>query len=234
LSLINGIWRYPDNYFNIGVVDPPYGIGEDGRKKRATNGIRKIKQKNGSILRARGDYDAIGWDNEIPPQEYFDELFRVTKHQIIFGINNFIGKRDLPIGPGRIFWDKVNGDNDFSDGELAYCSMHSSIRIVKYMWNGMMQGKSIREGYIQQGNKRKNEKRIHPTQKPKILYRWIAHKYIKPGWKVLDTHVGSASSLIVYEENDIEYVGYEKEAKYYTDGTKRMKQELSQLRLKLI
>ena len=99
------------------------------------------------------------------------------------------------------------------------------------MWNGMMQGKSIEEGWIQQGNKKLNEQRIHPTQKPVNLYRWIVRKYIKPGWKVLDTHVGSASSLIAYYEAGIQYVGFEKDKRMYEKARKRLEAEKAQLNI---
>lgn len=92
------------------------------------------------------------------------------------------------------------------------------------MWRGMLQGKNIHEGWIQQGNKKLNEKRIHPTQKPVNLYRWICQNYIQKGWKVLDTHVGSASSLIAYEENGLEYVGFEIDEEYYSAAKKRLEE----------
>lgn len=109
--------------------------------------------------------------------------------------------------------------------------MHDSVRLFRYMWNGMMQGKSISEGYIQQGNKRLNEKRIHPTQKPVNLYRWIIKKYIQSGWKVLDTHTGSASSLIAYREAGIKYVAFEKDKYMYDLSTQRYKTEMEQLNI---
>ena len=97
------------------------------------------------------------------------------------------------------------------------------------MWNGMMQGKSIDVGWIQRGNKRMNEARIHPTQKPIDLYRWIVREYIKPEWKVLDTHVGSASSLIAYHEAGIRYVGFEIDEKMYQKSSERLETSKSQL-----
>ena len=141
----------------------------------------------------------------------FDELFRISKNQIIFGCNYF----DYPFGSGRIVWDKCNGSSSFSDCELAYTSFHDSVRLFRYMWNGMIQGKSISEGHIQQGNKKLNEKRIHPTQKPVNLYRWLVQRYLKPGQLVLDTHVGSGSSLIAFEEYGLQYIGYEIDKNYY-------------------
>ena len=99
------------------------------------------------------------------------------------------------------------------------------------MWNGMMQGKSISEGHIQQGNKRLNEKRIHPTQKPVNLYRWLIQKYAKEGYKILDTHVGSASSLIAFEEAGLEYVGFEKDEQIFKSALARLEGYKSQLKL---
>ena len=213
---------FPDNYFDLAVTDPPYGIGEHGGMKRS----KYVAQKNGSkIFVPDGQYEKRDWDNKPPDSRYFDELKRVSKHQIIWGVNYF----DYYFGSGRIIWDKCNGDSSFSDCEIAYCSMHDSVRLFRYMWNGMMQGKSIEEGHVQQGNKKLNEKRIHPTQKPVNLYRWIVQKYIKRGWKILDTHVGSASSLIAYEEYGIDYVGFEKDSYYYGLAGKRLQEHRSQL-----
>ena len=132
---------------------------------------------------------------------------------------------------GRIVWDKVNFDNDFSDCEIAYCSMHDSVRLIRYMWNGMMQGKSLKEGHIQQGNKKLNERRIHPTQKPVLLYLWILQNYAEAGWKILDTHVGSGSSLIACEKEGYEYWGFEKDEEYFDETQERIKRHKSQLTL---
>lgn len=193
--------KFPDNHFDVAIVDPPYYSGPERRKfygrKISPIGVQRIYDKSTS------------WS--VPEREYFDELFRISKNQIIFGCNYF----DYPFGSGRIVWDKCNGSSSFSDCELAYTSFHDSVRLFRYMWNGMMQGKSISEGHIQQGNKKLNEKRIHPTQKPVNLYRWLAQKYLKPGQLVLDTHVGSGSSLIAFEEYDLQYVGYEVDKNYY-------------------
>ncbi len=136
----------------------------------------------------------------VPPDPaYFRELFRVSKHQIIWGINYFPIKNP---GPGRIVWDKVRDNGtDFSDCEIAYCSLLQKVRIVRYLWNGMLQGRSIQEGTIMRGNKRQNEKRIHPTQKPVPLYRWLLEQYAAPladvaPIRILDTHLGSGSIAI--------------------------------------
>lgn len=207
--------NFPDNFFDIAVVDPPYFSGPEKRgyygKKISPIGIKR--------------HYKVSEEWKVPDKAYFDELLRVSRHQIIWGCNYF----DYHFGPGRIVWDKCNGKNSFSDCEIAYCSLHDSVRLFRYMWNGMFQGKSIAEGYIHQGNKKLNEVRIHPTQKPVNLYRWIVQNYIKSGWKVLDTHVGSASSLIAYEEGRIEYTGYEKASDIYNLAQKRLTEYKAQI-----
>ena len=136
------------------------------------------------------------------------------------------------LGVGESCGINANDKTDFSDCEIAYCSMYDSVRIFRYMWNGMFQGKSIAEGTIQQGNKRLNEKRIHPTQKPVNLYRWILQKYKIPSdWKILDTHVGSASSLIAFHENGNKFVGFEKDPHMYHISMNRYQSETAQMRL---
>lgn len=212
---MEGMARYPDRYFDIAVVDPPYFSGPE---KRAYYGRRV------SPIGVQRRYE-LSDEWGIPDKAYFDELMRVSEHQIIWGCNYF----DYPFGPGRIVWDKCNGDSSFSDCEIAYCSLHDSVRLFRYMWNGMLQGKDIRNGHIQQGNKKLNEKRIHPTQKPVNLYRWIIQRYIKPGWRVLDTHVGSASSLIAYHEAGIEFVGFEKDERMYDLSMERYRKETAQM-----
>jgi site-specific DNA-methyltransferase (adenine-specific) len=217
-EFINGdcmdyLTNYPDNYFDLAIVDPPYFNGPEKRKfygrKISPIGVQRIYTSNNT------------W--ELPTKEYFDELFRVSKHQIIWGVNYF--SKIYNFGPGRIVWDKVNGKSSFSDCEIAYCSLHDSVRKVTYMWNGMFQGKSIEEGHNQQGNKKLNEKRIHPTQKPVNLYRWIVDKYCRPGFKILDTHVGSASSLIAFREANLNYVGFEINTEYFGKAKERIKND---------
>ncbi len=213
----DGMKLFPDKYFDLAVVGPPYFSGPEKKKYygRAISpiGVQRFYKPSGK------------WD--VPDEAYFTELERVSKHQIIWGCNYF----DYPFGSGRIVWDKCNGSSSFSDCEIAYCSMHTSTRLFRYMWNGMMQGKSITEGYIQQGNKNLNEKRIHPTQKPVNLYRWIAQKYIQTGWKILDTHTGSASSLIAYHEARLPFVAFEKDKYMYDLSMERYKAETAQMNL---
>lgn len=215
-----GLPSFPDNHFAVAIVDPPYGINEGAHRAKSRTKLCKTQ-----------NYPSVVWDQDVPPQEYFDELFRVSRNQIIWGINYFVGSRQLLDHPGRIFWDKVKPNNDFSDGELAYCSFHNRIRQLEYMWNGMNQGHSLKHGRKQQGNKKLNEKRIHPTQKPVLLYRWILQEYAKPGDLILDTHVGSGSSLIACELDGFSYVGYELSKQHYNDSKRRIKRELSQLTL---
>lgn len=149
---------FPDNYFDVAVVDPPYGIKEHGGKNRS----KYVKQKNGSsIYVPDGGYKNYGWDNKPPDREYFKQLFRVSKNQIIWGCNYF----DYPMAGGLIVWDKCNDGSDQSDAEVAYCSLARRVDIFRYMWRGMFQGKSIIEGTIQQGNKKTERKAIPPNPK---------------------------------------------------------------------
>lgn len=175
---MEGMKEYPDKYFELAIVDPPYFIGPNKREFYGNPiSTTNIKRKH---------YPSIPrW--EVPEEEYFTELLRVSQHQIIWGINYYPIKN---LGSGRIIWDKINGNTDYSDAEIAYCSKHNSVRLFRYMWNGMMQGRSIQEGHIQQGKKILNEKRIHPTQKPVKLYEWLLSQYADPGDKILDTHLG--------------------------------------------
>lgn len=224
LDCMVGMKEFPDKYFDLAVVDPPYGIGEHGGRNRSGY----VKQKNGKkIYVPDGLYENRGWDNEPAGKEYFDELLRVSKHQIIWGVNYF----DYAFLGGRIIWDKCNDGSDQSDVEIAYCSLNNRVDIFRYMWRGMFQGKSIIEGAVQQGNKKLNEKRIHPAQKPVNLYRWIVWKYIKNGWKILDTHTGSASSLIAYHEARLPFVAFEKDRYMYDLSMKRYKKEAAQMNI---
>ena len=209
--------EYPNNYFDLAIVDPPYFSGPEKRKFYG----RKVSPIG--VQRLYGETSE--W--KIPTKEYFDELFRVSKNQIIWGVNYF----DYPFGSGRIVWDKVNGKSSFSDCEIAYCSIHDSVRLFRYMWNGMMQGKSIAEGHIQQGNKKLNEKRIHPTQKPVNLYLWLLQTYAKAGDIIIDTHVGSGSSLIACKELGFDYVSCELDSDIYDLAKKRLDNYDRQIKL---
>jgi site-specific DNA-methyltransferase (adenine-specific) len=212
----------PDNAFDLAIVDPPYGIGEDGGKNRTS----AVLQKNGNRLVARdGGYAKKNWDKVPPPSGYFEELRRVSNAQIIWGANYYAG---LPAG-GCIVWDKVNDGSDQSAAEIAFNSLTSRVDMVRYMWRGMMQGESIHNGTRQQGNKAFNEKRIHPTQKPVKLYEWLLANYAKPGQRILDTHLGSASSAIAAHYFGCEFVGTELDPDYYAAGKARFDRETAQV-----
>lgn len=217
LDCMKALKEYPDNHFDLAIVDPPYFSGPEKRgfygQKVSPIGVQRFYEKSEE------------W--KVPGPEYFKELERVSKHQIVFGCNYF--QWNFP--PGRIVWDKCNEKNSFSDCEIASCSLHDSVRLFRYMWSGMMQGKSISEGHIQQGNKKLNEKRIHPTQKPVALYKWLLQKYAKPGDLIIDTHVGSASSLIACHELGFDYIGFEIDEHYFNLAQKRIREAKAQLRM---
>jgi site-specific DNA-methyltransferase (adenine-specific) len=222
LNCLPELKKFPDNYFNIGVVDVNYGIGESGKNHNSRNTL--VKQSNGKKVKIKNkNYHIKDWDNERPTKEYFKELFRVCEYVIIWG-GNYLTDLLPEFSSGRIIWDKCNGNNDFSDCEIAWTNLFTSTRLFRYMWAGMMQGKSISEGHIMQGNKKLNEIRIHQTQKPTKLYLWTAHKFFKKGWRVLDTHVGSGSSLIAYEMLGFEYVAFEKDKDHFKDSTDRIEE----------
>ena len=164
----------PDQCFDLAVVDPPYGIGESGRKNKSRTNLAKAT-----------DYSPFfGEDKEPPPVEFFTQLARVSKKQIIFGANHFISRLPPPADtPCWIVWDKQNGGSDFADFEMAWTSFNRAARIFRFRWAGMLQG-----------NMKNKETRIHPTQKPVALYAWIFQHYAKPGDRILDTHLGSGSS----------------------------------------
>ena len=159
----------------------------------------------------------------IPPPEYFDELFRISRNQIIFGANYF------GLSGGMIVWDKMNGDSDQYGCEIAYQSFDNRTDIVRFMWCGMIQGKTcskkVEQAMYQQGNKQLNEKRIHPTQKPVALYAWLLRNYAKPGDNIFDSHLGSGSSRIAAYKLGFDFVGCEIDKGYYEAQEKRFQEE---------
>lgn len=208
--------QFPDKHFDLFVDDPPFFDGPDYDKffgnKTSKTGVIRLQQKTKH------------W--KVPEADYFDEVLRVSKNQIIWGVNyyNYI----FP-GAGRIIWDKCNGASTFSDCEIAYCSLHDSVRMFRYMWNGMMQGKSIAEGHIVQGNKKLNEIRIHPTQKPVNLYLWLLRTYAKPGYKIGCGHTGSGSDRIAAHMLNMHYQGTELSDTHYINQEARYKEYLAEL-----
>jgi site-specific DNA-methyltransferase (adenine-specific) len=191
---------YPDKYFDLAVVDPPYGINVN-----MNMGVRKGEKRK---------HQSKDWDKESPNEDYFIELFRVSKNQIIWGANNFID--NLTNKTGWIFWDKViTGDVPFSAGELAWTSFDCALKKVAI---------PIQTNYLE-------EKRIHPTQKPIALYDWIFKNYAKPTDKILDTHLGSGSSRIAAYKSGLSFVGIELDKDYFEAQEKRFNTFKSQLRL---
>lgn len=198
--------QYPDKYFDLAIVDPPYGIGEDGKKNHSRDKIAKAKK-----------YTPKNWDKDSPDVEYFRELIRVSKNQIIFGANHFISK--IPFDSSCwIVWDKENGGSDFADCELAWTSFKSSVRKFTYRWNGMLQG-----------DMKNKEIRVHPTQKPIKLYEWLLRNYAESGQKILDTHLGSGSSAIAAHRLGFDFVGCEIDKEYFDAAVKRFEAHKSQL-----
>jgi site-specific DNA-methyltransferase (adenine-specific) len=196
-----------DNAFDLAIVDPPYGIRQDGHREnnRSKNAVSK-------------NYHKALWDQDRPSAEYFRELERVSKNQIVWGGNHLadlIGRKS----PCWLIWDK-HTTGGFADCELAYTSFETAARKFSYPWNGMIQGFA--------GNKSKNELRIHPCQKPVRLYQWILNNYAESGQRILDTHLGSGSSAIAAHYAGLKFVGCEIDEVYYNDAVARFHQETSQ------
>lgn len=200
--------RYTDNYFDLAIVDPPYGIGESG----------KTNKSRGKLAIAK-DYKSFAGDDLEPPNlQYFDELRRVSKNQVIWGANHFCS-----IFGGSsscwVVWDKVTGASDFADCELAYTSFNTAVRKFTFQWSGMLQG-----------DMKKKENRIHPTQKPVKLYEWLLTNYSEPSNKILDTHLGSGSHAIAAHYFGIqEFVGCELDEDYFNAAKDRIQRETAQI-----
>jgi site-specific DNA-methyltransferase (adenine-specific) len=196
----------PDNAYDLAIVDPPYGIGEDG----GTNGSRGLLAKSKV-------YKSKGWDKEPPSKEYFNELKRVSKNQIIWGANHFIDR--VPYASSCwVVWNKENGATDFADCELAYTSFTTAVRMFTWRWQGMLQG-----------DMKNKEQRIHPTQKPVKLYEWLLDNYAKQGDRILDTHLGSGSIAIACHNRGYDLTAYEIDQEYFESTTKRIKDHIAQL-----
>ena len=207
---MEGMARYPDKYFDLAIVDPPYGIDAD--VKNNTN--KKQSKKSASKSKK---YGSQLWDSDIPSDLYFDELKRVSKKQIIWGANYF------GLVGGMIYWHKNVTMPTYSTGELAWVSWMNKLDFIDITWHGM----------LQQDMKDK-EYRIHPTQKPIKLYKWLLHNYAKQGDKILDTHLGSGSSRIAAYEMGFDFTAFELDTEYYEAQEKRYKAHIAQLKLELI
>jgi site-specific DNA-methyltransferase (adenine-specific) len=197
--------QYPDKYFDLAIVDPPYGIGEDGLKNHSRNKLAQAKK-----------YTPKNWDKNAPDKEYFEELVRISKYQIIWGANHFISK--IPFDSSCwIVWDK-NNSGDFADCELAYSNFKTAVRKFKWTWNGMLQEKM--------NNK---QERIHPTEKPIELYEFCLRNYADKGFKILDTHLGSGSIALAIDKANkldnmnLEFVGIELDTEYFNAAVNRFR-----------
>ena len=225
-TLINDDWKnvlptFKDNQFDWVLADPPYfdDVNQPGYFRDAN--------RKSSVGVKTGDYGNMD-DWEVPGYDYYNEVRRISKNQIIWGINYFEFAGEMP---GRIVWDKVNQGSSFSDIELAMISSINSLRLIRYMWNGMMQGKSLSEGHIMQGDKKKNEKRIHVTQKPVLLYRWVLQNFIPAGSTILDTHSGSLSLGIASEDWGCKLTAIEKDTRMYNKAANRLKTHINNLKI---
>jgi site-specific DNA-methyltransferase (adenine-specific) len=207
MDCMDGMKQFPDKYFDLAIVDPPYGIGGMTMNYTKSGAVRT----HGHCAAKRRDYRKQSeWDIK-PNQSYFDELFRVSQHQIIWGGNYFADM--IPPSKSFICWDKRCNDsmrNDFSDCEYAWTDFGVA-RMFRFVWNGMIQG-----------NMKNKEERFHPTQKPVALYEWCLNNYAKQGYKILDTHVGSASSLIACHKLGFDYVGFELDPDYFKVSADRL------------
>ena len=205
----------PDNAFDLAIVDPPYFEGPN------LSGYYGRGYSSLGVQRAKYYKDCKSW--AVPGREYFEQLQRVSRNQIIWGANHFAGAFDSS-SPCWIVWDKDNGKSSFADAELAYASFGSAVRIYKYMWNGMHQGSMG-------GDVRKNEPRIHPTQKPVPLYKWLLSNYAQTGQKILDTHHGSGSNAIACLDMGFNITAYEIDEEYFTAACERIQRAQQQLKL---
>ena len=199
MDCMDGMKQFPDKYFDLAIVDPPYGLGD-----RLVNGGHK---KN-PMERYRKSYEGKRWD-VAPGVDYFIELFRVSKNQIIWGGNYF----DLPPTRGIVAWDKKQMMPTFSRWEYAWTSFDCPAKMYE------------RRAQENDGQ------RFHPTQKPVALYKWLLNNFAKSGDKILDTHVGSASSLIACRESGFQYVGFEIDEEYFKMAQKRLRAVEAQMNI---
>jgi len=220
---MEGMKTFPDNYFDLAIVDPPYGI--KGQLFKQTNFTKDWHNK----LVIHKNKKRSKWNTIQPNIEYFIELERISKNRIIWGGNHFANY--LNSSPCWLVWDKVNGASNQADCELAYTSFTTTTRKISYMWSGLTQGKSLKDGHIMEGNNRLWEKRMHPTQKPTKLYKWILHNYADPNFKIIDTHAGSCSSVIAFLDFGCNWIAFEIDKDYYKAASKRIENHKLQLKL---
>ena len=205
MDCIDGMKHYPNKFFDLAVVDPPYGIGVDGA-------IHIRKPDRPSTWDMVEKYERKEWDRATPTAEYWEELFRVSKEQIVWGGNYFT--EFLPPSKCWIFWDKLFDKTfNFSHGELAWTSFD------KQLFKVTKSSKAETNG---------GKNRIHPTQKPVYLYDWCLKQFADSDWKILDTHLGSGSSRIAAHKAGLDFVGFEIDREYFDNGNKRFKNFVSQ------
>lgn len=197
-----GMKRFPDKWFDLAIVDPPYGLGKTWGKSSSLKWNKRDK------------YAHKKWNDSIPDGDYFKELFRVSNHQIIWGCNYY---NSHIISAGRIVWDKKTVQQVTSACDLASQSFSNKIDLFRWMWDGYRQEEF--------------EHRIHPTQKPVALYKWLLTHYAKQGDRILDTHLGSGSSRIAAYDLGFDFTGFELDKDYYEAQEKRFRQFKSQSKL---
>lgn len=198
------------NEFDLAVVDPPYGIGIASKSK-----LTGISKK---------EYQVKNWDKNTPTIDYFNELRRVSKDQIIWGTNFFDG---MGLNGGAIIWNKLGKDigrrnpmPNLSDCEIAYCSKRNNVKMFSYTQIGNVYGNDYQIDWKQE--------RIHPTQKPIKLYDWLLSNYAKEGDRILDTHLGSGSNAIAAHYAGLEFVGIELDKDYFDAAVARFEKETAQ------
>lgn len=193
--------QIPDKYFDLCLTDPPYGLG---------NNITYRKNQGGKRAKSQ-DYGKYTWNNKIPSKEIFNEIFRISKNQIIFGANHFI--ENMPINSSCwLVWDKENPFSTFANCELAWTSFKTAVRKYSYMWNGMIQA-----------DMRNKEIRVHPTQKPVKLFTAILQDYANTGNKIFDPFMGSGTTALAASALNLEWCGCELEEEYMKKANKRLK-----------
>jgi len=207
MDCMEGLKQTPDKFYELCICDPPYGIGFAGFDKHYGGGK--------ALAKTTLHKPFFGGDKEAAPVEYFRQLFRVSKNQIIWGANHFISRMPFD-SPAWIVWDKDNGDNPFADCELAWTSFKSAARMFQFKWQGMLQA-----------DMKNKELRIHPTQKPVALYKWLLTNYAKPGDRILDTHLGSGSHRIAAYDMGFDFWAWENDPDYFAGQQKRFEAHIS-------
>lgn len=194
MDCMDGMKQFPDKFFELAIVDVPYGV---------------LDKQGGRI---DANFKANKWDVK-PTKEYFDQLFRISQNQIIWGANNFI----LPETEYFIVWDKMQTVDNFASAEYAWTNCKIPAKVFRYSIHKEM------------ADRKQNGGKIHPTQKPVALYTWLLNNYAHKGDKILDTHVGSASSLIACHQMGFKYVGFEIDEDYFKSATARLEAVKSQI-----